>query len=88
MRLHDLVGMRAAGERGDSALVRSGSDRAVIEAAFDDRLDAVEADWDRRSALGVVVAAAGYPDAPRKGDVISGLPAKLLLHTTGSNGEL
>jgi phosphoribosylamine---glycine ligase len=47
----------------------------LIEAAFDDRLDAVEADWDRRSALGVVVAAAGYPDAPRKGDVIESLPA-------------
>ncbi|HEX8012224.1 MAG TPA: phosphoribosylglycinamide synthetase C domain-containing protein, partial [Casimicrobiaceae bacterium] len=30
--------------------------------------------WDRRSALGVVLAAAGYPDSPRKGDPISGLP--------------
>ena len=29
--------------------------------------------WDRRSALGVVLAAAGYPEAPRKGDVITGL---------------
>ena len=36
-------------------------------------LDAVEAEWDRRAALGVVLAAAGYPDAPRKGDVITGL---------------
>jgi phosphoribosylamine--glycine ligase len=38
-------------------------------------LDRVEADWDRRAALGVVLAAAGYPDAPRKGDAISGIPA-------------
>src|SRR5689334_22346326 len=36
-------------------------------------LDAVEAEWDRRAALGVVLAASGYPDAPRKGDVITGL---------------
>ena len=35
----------------------------------------VELDWDRRTALGVVLAAAGYPLDPRKGDVISGLPA-------------
>jgi phosphoribosylamine--glycine ligase len=34
----------------------------------------VEVDWDRRSALGVVLAAAGYPDEPRRGDVITGLP--------------
>jgi phosphoribosylamine--glycine ligase len=34
----------------------------------------VEAEWDRRTALGVVVAAAGYPDAPRKGDAITRLP--------------
>jgi phosphoribosylamine--glycine ligase len=36
-------------------------------------LDTVEAEWDRRAALGVVLAAAGYPDAPRKGDAIAGL---------------
>ncbi|MEP7180992.1 MAG: phosphoribosylamine--glycine ligase [Betaproteobacteria bacterium] len=36
-------------------------------------LDRVEAEWDRRAALGVVVAAHGYPDAPRKGDPIDGL---------------
>jgi len=35
----------------------------------------VEADWDRRFALGVVLAAAGYPDAPKKGDSIRGLPS-------------
>jgi len=46
----------------------------LIERALDGALDRVEADWDRRSALGVVVAAQNYPDEPRKGDVISGLP--------------
>jgi phosphoribosylamine--glycine ligase len=34
-----------------------------------------ELQWDRRSALGVVMAAAGYPASPRKGDLIEGLPA-------------
>ncbi len=47
----------------------------LIEAALDGRLDQVEAEWDRRCALGVVMAAEGYPENPRKGDVISGLPA-------------
>ncbi len=37
----------------------------------------MEAEWDRRTALGVVMAAANYPDTPRKGDVISGLPKNL-----------
>jgi phosphoribosylamine--glycine ligase len=37
-------------------------------------LDALELQWDRRAALGVVMAAAGYPAQPRKGDTISGLP--------------
>ena len=37
-------------------------------------LDGVELQWDRRTALGVVVAAQGYPAAPRKGDVITGVP--------------
>ncbi len=47
---------------------------SLIEHAVDGRLDEVEALWDTRVALGVVVAAHGYPDAPRKGDVITGLP--------------
>ncbi len=47
----------------------------VLLAATDGTLDQVELDWDRRIALGVVMAAAGYPAAPRKGDAISGLPA-------------
>ena len=38
------------------------------------RLDQIELQWDRRTALGVVIAAHGYPLHPRKGDVISGLP--------------
>jgi len=37
-------------------------------------LDGVELQWDRRTALGVVMAAHGYPAAPRKGDSISGVP--------------
>jgi len=47
----------------------------LIEGALDGKLDRVEADWDRRPALGVVIAAAGYPDSPKKGDAITGLPA-------------
>ncbi len=46
----------------------------IIEHAIDGTLDQVEAQWDRRAALGVVLAAAGYPDAPRTGDEIRGLP--------------
>ena len=38
-------------------------------------LDGVELQWDRRTALGVVMAAHGYPAAPRKGDSITGVPA-------------
>ncbi|HJV27094.1 MAG TPA: phosphoribosylamine--glycine ligase [Aromatoleum sp.] len=48
----------------------------LVEAAIDGRLDQVEAEWDRRVALGVVLAAEGYPEAPRKGDRIAGLPAQ------------
>jgi phosphoribosylamine--glycine ligase len=46
----------------------------LLERALDGSLDQVEAQWDRRAALGVVVAAAGYPEEPRRGDAISGLP--------------
>jgi phosphoribosylamine--glycine ligase len=48
----------------------------VMEHAVNGTLDTIELDWDRRTALGVVMAAAGYPDAPRKGDGISGIPAE------------
>ncbi len=44
--------------------------------ATDGTLDQVELQWDRRVALGVVMAAHGYPAAPRNGDVITGLPAQ------------
>jgi phosphoribosylamine--glycine ligase len=47
---------------------------ALLQAALAGKLDQVEAQWDRRFALGVVMAAANYPDEPRKGDVIEGLP--------------
>ncbi|HKU47627.1 MAG TPA: phosphoribosylamine--glycine ligase [Burkholderiales bacterium] len=46
----------------------------LVEHALDGKLDQVEVQWDRRAALGVVVAAANYPEEPRKGDAISGLP--------------
>ena len=46
----------------------------VMMAATSGKLDEVELQWDRRVALGVVMAAQGYPAAPRKGDVITGLP--------------
>ena len=48
---------------------------ALIEHALAGMLDKAEAEWDRRIALAVVMAAHGYPDAPRKGDTIHGLPA-------------
>ena len=46
----------------------------LLEAAIAGKLDNAEAEWDRRFALGVVIAAAGYPENPRKGDQIIGLP--------------
>jgi phosphoribosylamine--glycine ligase len=47
----------------------------LCEAALDHRLDQVHADWDPRAALGVVLAAEGYPEQVRKGDAIAGLAA-------------
>ena len=47
----------------------------LVEHALAGTLERAEAEWDRRCALGVVLAAAGYPDEPRKGDRIQGLPA-------------
>jgi len=49
---------------------------AVMEHAVNGTLDTIELEWDRRTALGVVMAAAGYPDAPRKGDLITDIPAE------------
>jgi len=55
-------------------IMRLRSDLTVLcEAAVDGRLHEVTAEWDSRAALGVVLAAGGYPDTVRKGDVIEGL---------------
>ena len=48
----------------------------VMVAAADGKLEQIELEWDRRTALGVVMAAHGYPENPRKGDVITGLPTE------------
>jgi phosphoribosylamine--glycine ligase len=47
----------------------------ALDKAIDGKLDEVELKWDRRIALGVVLAAHQYPDTPRSGDRISGIPA-------------
>jgi len=66
----------------------------VVEAAIAGTLDQIDLTWDRRTALGVVLAAHGYPDAPRKGDLISGVPAEtaesVVFHagTTFADGRL
>ena len=46
---------------------------SLIDQAVNGSLGSLEAQWDRRVALGVVMAADGYPDRPRKGDVITGI---------------
>jgi len=48
----------------------------LIQHGTSGTLDAAEPEWDRRAALGVVLAADGYPDNPRRGDVVSGLDAE------------
>ncbi len=66
----------------------------VLQAATRSELDRVALEWDPRVALGVVLAAAGYPLNPRKGDVITGLPADapdlMVFHagTSESSGEV
>ncbi len=47
----------------------------LVEAGIDGRLDVVQADWDPRPSVGVVMAAENYPGTPRTGDVITGLDA-------------
>ena len=47
----------------------------LLDAAIDGRLDGIEAQWDPRPSLGVVMASKPYPDTPVSGDVISGLDA-------------
>jgi phosphoribosylamine--glycine ligase len=57
-------------------LMRLNSDLAeMIDAAIDGRLDQIDVEWDARVALGVVLAAGGYPLEYRKGDLITGLNA-------------
>ena len=46
----------------------------LLEAALDKRLDQQSIQWDERSAVGVVLAAGGYPDSYKKGDIITGIP--------------
>ena len=46
----------------------------LVDHAIDGTLDEAGAEWDRRAALGVVIAAAGYPGEPRKGDPIEAMP--------------
>lgn len=48
----------------------------VLDAAIAGQLDQTEMEWDRRMALGVVLAAQNYPEPPRKGDVITGIPVE------------
>jgi phosphoribosylamine--glycine ligase len=66
----------------------------VVEHAVEGTLDQVQLQWDRRIALGVVVAAHGYPESPRKGDAITGISAEtadcMTFHagTQASDGRL
>jgi phosphoribosylamine---glycine ligase len=65
----------------------------LLLAALEGRLHEERADWDPRAALGVVLAAAGYPDDPRQGDAITGLedaaalPGKVFHAATRADGE-
>jgi phosphoribosylamine--glycine ligase len=75
-------------------LARMRSDiTALCDAALDARLEAAAVDWDPRAAVGVVLAAGGYPDAVRRGDVIHGLdaaaqlPGKVFHAGTALSGE-
>ena len=47
----------------------------LVQAALDRRLDKVQAEWNPQTAVGVVLAAVGYPDSPRKGDAVEGMEA-------------
>lgn len=58
-------------------MMRLKSDLASLcEAALEQKLDQVTSDWDERAALGVVMAAGGYPNSYNKGDEITGIPAE------------
>jgi phosphoribosylamine--glycine ligase len=67
----------------------------LCQAAIDGKLDTVDADYDERAAVGVVLAAGGYPESYHKGDIITGLPeqevaGEKVFHagTIGSNGNV
>lgn len=75
-------------------LMRLRSDLVELcEAALNGRLNEVEAHWDPRASIGVVMAAGGYPDTYRKGDVISGIDkaeskgSKVFHAGTASHGD-
>jgi phosphoribosylamine--glycine ligase len=63
----------------------------VMIAATSGGLDQVDLEWDRRTALGVVMAAAGYPMDPRKGDPITGIPKEtpdaMVFHAGTASGK-
>ena len=67
---------------------------AATEPGKHGQLDKIELEWDRRTALGVVMAAHGYPVSPRKGDVVTGLPSEapdaMVFHagTTINDGKI
>lgn len=67
---------RLGDPEAEPILMRLKSDLVeLLEAAVDGNLDRTEPQWDRRAALGIVLAASGYPDDPRRGDAITTIPA-------------
>jgi len=66
---------RLGDPEAEPIIMRLKSDlRDLVERSIDGTLDRAQPEWDRRAALGVVLASHGYPDEPRKGDRIEGLP--------------
>jgi len=67
-------------------MLRLKSDLSIlVEHAIDGTLEKVEAEWDCRTALGVVMAAHGYPETPRRGDIIYGLSELISMETLGED---
>jgi phosphoribosylamine--glycine ligase len=60
----------------------------LVEHAINGTLDTIEPEWDRRTALGVVMAAANYPETPHKGDVITGIPSETEDHVVFHAGTV
>ena len=76
MRFEDKVAVVTGAAQGiGEAYARGLAAEGAAVVVSDSALDRAEADWDRRCALGVVIAAANYPEEQRKGDRITGLPA-------------